>query len=309
MNKNTVKKILSILLTITFLILIVHFIINNLESFKQIQNLSLGIFALLCLFQVITIYLNGIFLRIIVKVFKIDLKDHFFITASTSFINLIAPLRAGAGVKAIYLKKQHQLPYSKFTALLFGNYIISLLVYSSFALIIFLLTYQLYQIFNLAIFLIFSAILIFCLLILKKSRFKIFKKQATLKKISEGWEEIKNHPNTIKRLVINNIFAMIIGTLSTLITAKGLGIDLNFLQASFYTVINFLSTFITLTPGSLGITEGLYLISSQVLQIPPSSGLLMALTYRAAVTVTLFILGPISKYLLYKKYLFNATNQ
>ena len=67
------------------------------------------------------------------------------------------------------------------------------------------------------------------------------------------------------------------------------------------TVMSLLVVFVNITPGSLGLSESLYVISGTGLGISPGSSLLVALVIRAINTLVLVILGPIANYLLLKK--------
>ena len=298
-NSKTARKYLGLLLTLIFIIFLVFYIKENIQTFAKIKNISLPILALVFIANIAYIYLNGIFLKIVLEPFKIKLEEPFLLSAGSSFINLIAPFRAGAGARAIYLKKKYELSYSNFTSSLFGNYVISFLLSSITALIIFGILYFQSGIFNGIITLIFLGIFSFCILVLLNIKFET-KRFQIINNIIEGWKKIKTHPKTILKLILNNIFGIIVGVATTYLIFESLNIQINIFQVIYFSVMGVLATFINITPGSLGITEGIFAISSQVLGFDPAIGVLVALTIRAINSSILIIIGPIANYLLYK---------
>lgn len=297
------KKLVSILLTILIIFLIGYYLYTNRDIFLEINSFK-AIYSIPIIILIFcSLYLNGLFLKIFTDPFNILLKEHFLLSIATSFFNLITPLRAGMGVRAIYLKKRYNLDYTKFMAGFFGNYVIIMLITSISAILTFGIIFLKTGKYNHLINLIFVIIFIFCLFLIFYNK-QIKETGAISKKINlilKGWTSIVKHPKLIFSASIITILNLlctsaIIFTIFTAIDQK-----ISFLQSFFYSIISILTFFINITPGSIGITEGLYIISGNILTIKPEISLLVALIYRLFATIILLSAGPIANLILIKK--------
>ena len=76
--------------------------------------------------RLVMIVSNGLFTKWTVEVFtkKMSLWEGFHVSVLTAVGNFFGPLFGGLGIRAVYLKKIHNLAYSKFTATLIGYYLV-----------------------------------------------------------------------------------------------------------------------------------------------------------------------------------------
>lgn len=303
MKKSSQKKIISILITAIILILMAFFLYKNKSIFKEITTIKIEYIVPIAILMFFFQYLNGVFLKILVKPYKIDLKEHFPLSISANFLNTVIPLKGGTGMRAIYMKKKYDLKYSDFLSSLFGNYVIVFLVCAILGLTVFSIIYFIYGIYNLFLFLLFGAILFGTLASLKLT-FKFKKENFITKRINrvlKGWEIIKNHKRIIPKLIIIPILGRLLYTLIILFAFAGIGIEISFWQALYLSVFQLLALFINITPGSLGITETFFYLSSEIVKIQPEIALLVALIIRGINLILLLILAPIAHIILLKR--------
>ncbi len=292
--KARTKKIINLIVSILIFALLIAFLVRNHQSFWELSAVKpsylIPIFALTFLL----LYLNGLYLKIITEPYGIDLKKHFQISTVSSFLNLIMPFKGGAGFRALYLKKIYNLNYSKFIASLMGNYVIIFLTSSLLAIVVFAIIYFKYQQIHLPFFFLMIAIFLGNILaITKKFELKSEHKIAQrINRVSLGWQEIKQHPTTLKKLLINRALGTPLSILRIYLIAQGLGIDLNLLKATFLSTLGAISSLINITPGGLGITEALYGLSAETLSITVSAGVAIALISRIVNILSLIIIGP-----------------
>lgn len=274
--------------------------LNILDYVNQVNVLDLSVIVFV---SIIAIYLNGVFLKIMAGVFGINLKEHFLISISTSFLSLIIPFRGGLAARAVFMKKKYGYSYANFAASIFGNYVVLFLVASVLAIVLLILMYFIYGIFNLWFILVFCGLfcgmlmLVFLKINFKSKNFFVQK----INKVINGWKLIAVKPLVIAKLAINTLLTFLIQALAVKFAFSGIGLEIPFLKALFMAVMNLLGAFINITPGSLGLTEALYVISGTGLGIVPGVSLLVALIIRAVNTVVLLVLGPLANYLLLKK--------
>lgn len=292
------RKTVSIFVSICFFVAIIFYFYKNLDDLKKLNEIKLIYIVPLIIINITYIYLNGLFSKIICEPFNIELKEHFLLAIASSFVNLIAPFRAGVGLRAVYMKRKYGLGYLLFSASVFGNYIIIILISSIIALFLMGIIYVRYKIFNFAVTSIFSCLFVVSIMAISS---KLTFKNKIIDRINNGWNVIKSYPGTIFKLILNTLIGVIVYSLNVFLIFESLDLKIGITAAIYFTIMNVLSSFINLTPGSFGITEGLFLISANILGISPTISLLVALISRVIGTFVLLILGPLANYKLFKK--------
>ncbi len=221
---------------------------------------------------------------------------------STSFLNLVTPFRGGMGFRALYLKKRYNFSYSKFASGLLGNYVIILIIISFLGIstnFYFLLTKN---IFIEKFFIFFSGIFLFTLFsVFTNFRFKKkHKLTQTFNTIMDGFDVLKKDKKTLFLICLSTILNIFILTLINHLTFLGLGSKITYIESALLSILNTLSTFINITPGSLGITEAFYFISAKSLNIPTETSILASLIIRAINAFILITTGLYSYLKLYQ---------
>ena len=307
------KKILSILLTIIFIIFFAKYINSHLEDFKIIKNIDSYIeIFFISILTLSTFYINGLFLKITLQRFGLDLKfiEYFSLSLISTFANIFIPLKGGAGIKAIYLKKKYNLNYSKFISSFAGNFILVISTNSVVMFLIMLILYFNSNILNIPIFLFFT------LMMLVSSYIIISKKELQLpsnrffnkiQSILDNWYVIKRSGNTIFKLYIISIINVIIIAILLFVEFKAFnlvdtnGETISIIKSSFLSLVRSISMLISLTPAALGIKEGLMMLVSGSVNINPSHSLAVSILERVVVFIELLILAPILTIILKNK--------
>lgn len=296
------RNYLNIIVTILIVLLFVY-IFYRLDYWEQIIKIQPVYLLIIGILIILSVYTNGIFLKIIAGSFKIDLKEHFLISLSTSFLNLIIPFKGGLAIRAAYMKKKYGYAYADFAASIFGNYVVLFLVASILALLLLLPIYFIYGIFNFWFLALFSGILTGMILLIC-CKVSLKGKSILLQKISKviiGWRLIAEDKKVIFKLSVNTLISFVIQALIIQFTFFGIGLEISFIKALFITVMSLLGVFLNITPGSLGLTEALYVISGTGLGIDPSTSLLVSLVIRAVNTSILLVFGLIANWILIKR--------
>lgn len=299
------KKYFSAVLTLFSAAAIGVYLYKNPEIFGQIARIDVlraaGIFVLLAA----SLYVNGLFFKILTAPFGIKLKEHFLLSLSTSFFNLITFFSGGMAARAVYMKKKYGFAYSSFLASLTGNYVIIWLADSVLALAAFAVVYARYGIFNAWLVAIFFGIFAIGLAPVLFPHFRFSRENfltAKINKVIEGWHLILRHKNIIPKLALGAFSNIALMALANKLAFSAIGTDISLSKAFCVTVISTLSMFtLNITPGSLGVTEALYMIAGKIIGAPYESSLAAALVIRAANTLLLAVGGPIANFLLARK--------
>lgn len=300
------SKTLSLAATALFLIVFALYFALNTEKFHPLLHINGYLLVLIAIGDITGIFLNGIFTKFILRPFNkhISLLESFYVSLISSVGNFFAPVGAGFGFRAVYLKKKFGLPYSEYISTLSGNYILVFLADSFFGLLaLYLLrSHQSNQ--SGVLVAVFAVVFIFSLIL---SLVKIPVRDAGLQKnryakalvrnlarITEGWNHIISHKKLMLQLAGLTILNLTTTLLVTLAIIKSLHLNVTFAPLLLFSVLGSLSLFINITPANLGVKEAIYLFSSSVLGFSTVQILSIALIDRGVLFFVLLILWPLT---------------
>lgn len=287
-----------------FLAFLVYYFLNS-DSFSLlVGNVKLVYLIPIILFSCVSLFLSALFIKFAVEPFGIDLKEYVGLNLSAMFVNLIAPFKAGAGARAVYMKRKYGLTYSKFVASLMGSYVITIFSISLIALIAMPFLYLVYAVFSWTMLIFFLFACLSCLFVIV-FHFKFrggFFLTVKLNSILEGWELIAKFPKIVLKIFTVVCISSLISSLVIVLTFKSLGFEVPLLKALFINLFYMFSVFINFTPGAIGIQEGLHVFAGNLLGIPVDITFMMSLVLRAINTFLLLICGPIANLILLKRF-------
>jgi uncharacterized membrane protein YbhN (UPF0104 family) len=300
--KNNKKKILGLLISGLILFLIVWYLIKNAEVLKSLVNLNIMDILLIALLQPVYVALGGVINKLLLDEMgnQISLKDNILLQFVNNLLNKIIA-EGGAVYRGAYLKTIYALPISKFLISIGGAYIITLLVNSSIGLLFLFFIYLQMKITNVYVLLLFAGTLIATLLLIFISP-KFSRKGWLVDRINrilEGWGSIKKKPKIIFSIVLVTLLIALLQALRVFVAYRGLGISIDLLNTVLYSSLTTLSNFINITPGGLGITEGLLIFSEKVIGLSMDQILLGSLLLRAINLISSVVFGLISYFMLH----------
>jgi uncharacterized membrane protein YbhN (UPF0104 family) len=135
--KRIDKRALSWFLVLSFAILAGWYVTRNFEDFGKLRLASkTALLAIGGLFAM-SLFLQGLFSLFVLRAFsvRLSLAECFSLSAATSMSNFLLPMRGGAGIRAVYLKKFHQLSYTMFLSTMATFYLLFVLVNTGLGLI------------------------------------------------------------------------------------------------------------------------------------------------------------------------------
>ncbi len=299
------KRSLSLIASIAIFGFLGSYIWQNAEDFRVLGQVAPGYLAIVALLYTLFYVANGFQLQLLIKEFGVSLTvpEHFSLSIVTSFGNTFLPLRGGAGLRAIYLKKVHQLSYGHFLASLAGNYIITFNLCALLAIAGMWFLWVDSGYFNAIIALIFFGILVgtSSTIVFAPVRAPIIPIHAIRSKVEtvlEGWAIIRRSRPLVARLYGITFINVVLSVLMLYVEFEAMGIrDLNgdpigIWRCLFLALVNSLALFITITPAALGIRESLMMMVSQVIEVSPSYALAVSLLDRVVNILVLGILAP-----------------
>lgn len=296
------KKYTSTILTLAVVLLFVWYAWSNPELFEPLTQVGLGFLFLIIFFRVITIWSNGLFTKWTVEAFtnKLSMREGFMVAVLTAVGNFFGPLLGGMGVRAVYLKKYHQLPYSKFTATLIGYYQMMFIFNSLMAIIGLLLLARTGQ--STALLLFFAAWMLgfasFAFIRLPaRRRFKAIEQTRVGKvlvkiiyDIEDGWQLLRQNRRLLIRMAGLAIINLIALYFVSLLEFMALGLQINFAALALYTALVQASLLLSITPGAVGLREAMLVILAGTIGLSTQEIVQVAVLDRGIYFVMLAIL-------------------
>lgn len=296
------SRTLSITLTLFVLVIFVVYFVFNASKFRPLLNTNLYLLVFIALGDITGIFINGLFTKFILRPFNkyIPILESFYVSLISSVGNFFAPVGAGFGFRAIYLKKKHNFSYSHYISTLAGNYIIVFLVNSLAGLLaLYLLRSKSNSQYGVLV-TIFSAIFIVSLVLsVVKIPSRVVERQENkytravilnLARVTRGWNHIISHKKLLAQLVGLITLNLLLTIAITWTIIHSLHFAVSFAPLLLFSVLGSLSLFINVTPANLGVKEAIYIFSSGVLGFSTSQILSIALIDRGVLFLTLAFL-------------------
>lgn len=297
------KKYFSWFLLAGFIGFFFWYLLENLDDFKVLLKLNPALLLVIAAGHIGTVAANGWFVRIILRPFGklIASRESFFISLLSTIGNYFTPFRGGAGVRAIYLKKKHSLSYSDFLSTLSGNYIIVFLLNSLAGLIALLVlreraSVSAFLTVLITLLAVFGGSLLVATFGLPSKVFRRFKDHAVvgrltgiLNAIVTSWNKIVANRWLVWQLLGITLFNFGLMIIMTKAAASALGFAISWWGVILYSSLGSLSLLLSITPGSIGIRESIFIFSSTAIGLSTEQILAMAVVDRGVLFAVLFV--------------------
>ena len=248
------------------------------------------------------VLINALFFRNNISIFNIHLpfKEWYGLTVSNTMYNYLLPARGGLAIRAIYLKNNYHFPFSQYLSYLTGTYLLQLFFSAFWATLIGLYLFYIQKFGSfvliyscLGAMVCFSGLMIFLYKInpinwSENNRLFSFIRHAAI-----GTNLFKENPSKVLKLALLHIFFILAISLRLFIAYYVLDIHLSFLRIVFIICIVSVSMVLSITPGNLGIKEGIIGLSANILGLPLDQALLGAVLDRIVAMILVFLLGVI----------------
>ena len=298
-------KSIRILTTVAVLLVFLIYFLLNTEKFTPLLHVNVVLLVLITVGNIISIAISGLFTKFILRPFNkhIPLRESFYVSLISSVGNFFAPVGAGFGFRAVYLKRKFGVPYSEYVSSLSGNYILVFLVNSAFGLLsLYLLRGRrnseygiLLGVFS-VIFLLSLALSLFKIPLPSPSKLRsrsIKRLIDILYRIMHGWNHILAHKKLMVQLIFLTFAALVLNTTMVWMEIHALHLSVSFAPLVLFSVLGSLSLFINITPANLGVKEAIFIFSSHVLGFTTAQILSIALIDRGVLFGVLLLLWMI----------------
>lgn len=224
---------------------------------------------------------NAMILKILLKSFQISLsvKECLSISSLAGIGNFLTALRGGTIGKAVYLKKKYTFPYMTFIAATSAIALINLnLAAFTGVIAILLIGYSSHSLLAVLLAFFVAVNLLFCFLLFSPGkvgtcRWKIFDR---LSAIAKGLDLIRKDTTLVIKISFLLFVNFILSISELALSYRAFSIDVSLVEVILIDTISIFSEIIKVLPANLGIYEGSVALSSQILGVGFSEGLLAA---------------------------------
>lgn len=295
LNKHFGRIIISA--GITF-VLIIYIYLNRHSIFGSFTHINLFFLVFVFIGEIGIQVANALVLKSTLSPLKIEIgySESFRLTVVSSFVNFFTPIVGGASLKAVYLKRSHNISFPAFISVMYGNYLMFFI--SSFLLgLIAVLAIpgalsnhvgQLIAAFfasgilGSATFMLYGH-KITRLLIRRSFKSKLL--NSFIHKISlidEGWTIIRRDTLSIYRMGLWSGVATLFVALAFWGSMKSINIHPSISATIVFAALSIVGLLFNITPGSVGIREAVYASIFTITAISPKQVVAFALIDRPA---------------------------
>ena len=301
------RQFVTYLLGVVILLSLVIFLGRNRTVLLLLKNISIGPILLIVLFDFAIFVITGFMDRSMISRFdpRVSFWDCYMLGYANNFLNKILPtIGGGAAFRAVYLKKKYGLSYSQFVSTIAGLYVISFLPHSLMGMICLIAIFIRQGMFNWLIFLAFLVILLFCLVTIlfspkiPETQNRIFR---FVGNIFEGWRVLKQESKLVVVYALSSLTLLFLSALQTYFSYKTIGAQTDMVSMLFLSTLGVILAFLNFTPDGIGIKEGVYVFSSELVRIPDEVLVLGSLVLRSISICTTFVIGGICYLILLRR--------
>ena len=297
LRAQIIRRLIAIGVLLLFFTWTGWYVIKHYQDFSNIFQVPLLNLIVLYLFFCATMFLSGVYTRDITQAFGLRLRmaDCLMLAAATTAANYMAIFRAGASVRAIYLKTRHRFAYADFISTLSAMYLMHFIINGFFGLAgLFFLVYNGLP-FDLpfAVFYVVSAlvstVIMFSGFTMKPYNRFPFRE---ISRVVNGWALIRSHPFLVFKLTANTFLCYLLLVFQTKVAFATYDVHMSWGALLFYTSGLTPVSLATITPGAIGILEGFSVYMGRVLNYTTADALQVQALIRFVAITSLLILGP-----------------
>jgi uncharacterized protein (TIRG00374 family) len=297
--------------TISILAFGVFYLHNNKEKLSLIDSINSEYLILLLVCGIIAYFPISLEFKYEMLLFKIKLKfkEWFGLSLINTMYNYFIPAGGGLFARAYYLKKKYNFDYSKYIALTGGASLLGFGVASFSALTLIILKYFLSGFFNADLLgislLLFLGSLLLTLIFILSPNLRLARGWKIFDTLIIGVQRSNNYFNSNYKILSYTIFSrfalIFFMGLRLFFSFKVLDIEVDLISILTIQSLIIFSMVISITPGNIGVKEGIIGLLATMIGIPLKDAILAAAIDRAVAMIIVFALGGIYHFILLRE--------
>jgi len=304
--KNNISKIVIL----AIIIIAFTYLSYNAEDLLVLKKVSLINLWFLLLLSFIAVLANGCQFKYLSRIFHIKLTftEWFGLTVTNTMFNYFTPARGGMIARALYMKKTYNLTLSEYASLIAGLNWFGFLISSLSAIVVSLGCYFFFNEFYKVIITFSFGFLFLCLIvgfILSRANLSSLpisnrRIQNILSLVGQGLHRFKNNTRLLVPICFFCFCFLLLSAARLYCAFLSVGINVHWLKILLVQACIRLLLIVSITPGNLGVKEGIIGLFARVLGISIEQAMLGALVDRIIMMIIIFVFG-----IIYSKLLLN----
>lgn len=306
LDSSKLKRIIPFGLSVIAIAVFVAYLIRNFDRYEQLLDLSVNSALLLVVLVFATIYVNGLVNYALyhgLGATNMPVGEAIGLATVNTLANQL-PFAGGMVAKAVYMKRRYRISYSQFVSATVAVFVLSIGIEGVMGLvgILYLVTIRGYPS---------STWLVVGFALMAASTLSLWlpldflpmperwEKQVT--KLKEGWQTLRNNPALLLTLIGTNVAGVLVSAARALVVFRALSQDVNLVQSILFASASILTQLVSITPGGLGLKEGIIAIVASVYGIDFGVSIVAVGIDRLVSTSIIVVLGTIYTYILSKR--------
>ena len=305
MNTKKIRYSIGILL----IGITIWFLSTQPEVLMSLRQIAWYDLVGLILLSMLIMLILGVQFKYLILIFGLNLpfREWLGLTAINTMCNYYLPARGGLIVRGAYLKHQYNFPFSRYTSLVMVSQLLMLGVVATLGIIFIVNSIDIFAENTLPLLGLFSSVLIITLstyqimpiLAMQSARFD--KLKPFLQQFMEGLESWRQYRFATLYFSLLMAILIFLWGLRLYVCFAAIGEPVNFGQIMIIQTIISLSFVISITPGNLGVKEGITAFSANLVGISPTTALLASLIDRAVAVLVVFSMGLVFSHILIRE--------
>jgi uncharacterized membrane protein YbhN (UPF0104 family) len=295
MSRARLKTLASIGFLLVIAVLGTWYARAHAHDFRRILEIDAASFAWLSLLCLVAIWILGQHVAVLVAIFNVRLGrwEAFGLAAANTMANFYFT-KGGMAAKGLYLKRQHNFPYTHFVSTLAGAYVVTLVTSGALGVIAYGLLAGIHVRFDvMGVFVALIAGGLLPLAIPVTNQRLIARLPRRVVSVIEGWDTVRRHRRRLGWLAALNAAYVIVGGLRLFVSYRALDYNVDLLPCLVISTLQTMTVIFTLTPGGVGIRQALVGYGSEALQIGAAEGVVASTIDHAVGTLWVFAIGLI----------------
>lgn len=304
-----ISKKIRYTIGILLIAIMIWFLSSQPEVLKSLQQIAWYDLVGLILLSILIMLMLGVIFKYLIFIFGLNLpiREWLGLTSVNTMCNYYLPAQGGLIVRGAYLKRQYNFPFSRYASLVMGSQLVMLGVAATFGIIFLIISRDIFAENILPLLGLFGSVLIITLLIyqiiptlaIQSARFD--KLKPFLQQFIKGLEIWRQHRVAPVYLSLLMVIVIFLWGLRLYACFMAIGEPVNFVQIMIIQTLINLSLVISVTPGNLGVKEGITAFSANLVGISPTTALLASLVDRAVTILVVFSMGMVFSHILIRK--------
>ena len=298
------KKVLGLPLALLFIAIFAWYVSSNWDSFKEIDLVNPFLLVFAVVFILVNIFCQGMLFDLTIEPhgIKLSKKEIFGLSAITRFGNYISSGYLGTTARAVFLKKNYKVSYTKFSSSFIFSNVLQLAYSGLIALFIYFYHAGFLSFDSKPVLIIIFAVLIMLGLLYiptakvslwlnrmgDKKRFSVLKKLAIA---SSEYAKVRRHPKLLSRMLVWMILAILSTAATLYFFYLSLGFHIPLYALLFIGIMTGWSIIFSITPANIGVNEGLMVLGAQLMGVSISATLAVAVIRRITTFLVIFALS------------------